>query len=142
MAAAEWGADLALGNRNIAEAEPVAAECRAMGRRVEAWPLDLASVESINRFVDQVYEAFGRIDVLVNNAGVNTPKPALDYSEAEFDFIADVNFKGAFFIATAVARKMIEQKTEGSIITISLKLVLWADHCAPLMLRRRVALVK
>src|SRR4051794_26941980 len=109
LSAAEWGADLALGNRNIAEAEPVAAECRAMGRRVEAWPLDLVSVESINKFVDQVYEAFGRIDVLVNNAGVNTPKSALDYSEAEFDFIADVNFKGAFFIATAVARKMIEQ---------------------------------
>jgi len=43
----------------------------------------------------------------------------LDYSEAEFDFIVDVNFKGAFFIAIAVARKMIEQKTEGSIITIS-----------------------
>lgn len=119
LCAAEWGADLALGNRNVADTEPIVAECRAMGRRVEAWPLDLVSVESINNFVDQVYATFGRIDVLVNNAGVNTPKSALDYSEAEFDFIADVNFKGAFFIATAVARKMIEQQTEGSIITIS-----------------------
>ncbi|MDQ3249472.1 MAG: SDR family oxidoreductase [Chloroflexota bacterium] len=119
LAAAEWGADLALGNRNVADTEPVIAECRGMGRRVEAWPLDLVSVASINSFVDKVAESFGRIDVLVNNAGVNTPKPALDYSEEEFDFIADVNFKGAFFIATAVARKMIEQKIEGSIITIS-----------------------
>jgi gluconate 5-dehydrogenase len=119
LAAAEWGADLALGNRNIEDAAPVVEEIRAMGRRAEAWPLDLASVESINKFVDQAAQHFGQIDVLVNNAGVNTPKPALDYSEEEFDFIADVNFKGAFFIATAVARHMIEKEIEGSIITIS-----------------------
>src|SRR5262245_19787606 len=83
LASAEWGADLALGNRKIEEAQPVVEACRAMGRRVEAWPLDLANVESINAFVDQVANTFGRIDVLVNNAGVNTPKSALDYSEEE-----------------------------------------------------------
>ncbi|MCE7985566.1 MAG: SDR family oxidoreductase [Caldilinea sp. CFX5] len=119
LAAAEWGADLALGNRNIADAEEVAAACRAMGRRVEVWELDVAKVASINAFVDKTMEAFGRIDVLVNNAGYNAPKPALDYTEEEFDYISDVNFKGAFFMSTAVARKMIAAQTEGSIITIS-----------------------
>lgn len=119
LSAAEWGADLALGNRNVEDCAEVVAECRAMGRRVEAWALDVSKVESINAFVDQTMAAFGRIDCLVNNAGYNTPKPALDYTEEEFDYISDVNFKGAFFMATAVVRKMLEAGTEGSIITIS-----------------------
>ena len=119
LSAAEWGADLALGNRNVEDCAEVVAECRAMGRKVEAWALDVSKVESINSFVDQVMTTFGRIDSLVNNAGYNTPKPALDYTEAEFDYISDVNFKGAFFMCTAVARKMIEAGIEGSIITIS-----------------------
>jgi len=119
LAAAEWGADLALGNRHVADSKEVAAACRAMGRRVETWELDVSKVASINAFVDQTMTAFGHIDVLVNNAGYNVTKPALDYTEEEFDYISDVNFKGAFFMSTAVARKMIEAKTEGSIITIS-----------------------
>ncbi len=119
LAAAEWGADLALGNRKPDETAGVAEEIRAMGRRVEVWALDVANVASINAFVDKTIAAFGRVDVLVNNAGFNTPKPALDYSEAEFDYIADVNFKGAFFMAMAAGRRMIEQRTEGSIITLS-----------------------
>ena len=119
LAAAEWGADLALGSRTLSEIEATAAECRALGVRAEAWVLDVAQVESIQAFVDKTWASFGRIDVLVNNAGYNTPKPALDYTEAEFDYISDVNFKGAFFASTAVARKMIEHKIAGSIITIS-----------------------
>jgi NAD(P)-dependent dehydrogenase (short-subunit alcohol dehydrogenase family) len=119
LSAAEWGADLALGSRTISQCEETAAECCALGRRAEAWVLDVSKVESINAFVEQTWAAFGRIDSLVNNAGYNTPKPALDYTEAEFDYISDVNFKGAFFMSTAVARKMIEHKIEGSIITIS-----------------------
>lgn len=119
LAAAEWGADLALGNRKPDEAAGVVEEIRAMGRRVEVWALDVANVASINAFVDKTVATFGRVDVLVNNAGFNTPKPALDYSEAEFDYIADVNFKGAYFMATAVGRQMIERRTEGSIITLS-----------------------
>lgn len=119
LAAAEWGADLALGNRNPDDCAEVVAECRAMGRKVEAWALDVAKVESINTFVDKTIETFGRIDCVVNNAGYNTPKPALDYTEEEFDYISDVNFKGAFFMSTAAVRKMIEAGNPGSIITIS-----------------------
>ena len=119
LAAAEWGADLALGNRNPDDCAEVVAECRNMGRRVEVWALDVSKVESINSFVDQTMATFGHIDCLINNAGYNTPKPALDYTEEEFDYISDVNFKGAFFMSTAVVRKMIEQQTIGSIITIS-----------------------
>jgi 2-deoxy-D-gluconate 3-dehydrogenase len=119
LAAAEWGADLALGNRNPEECAPVAEECRALGRKVEVWELDVAKVESINAFVEKTMAAFGHIDCVVNNAGYNTPKPALDYTEEEFDYISDVNFKGAFFMSTAVVRTMIAAGNGGSVITIS-----------------------
>ena len=119
LAAAEWGADVALCSRTISECEETAAACRALGRRAKAWEVDAAQLDSINHFVDAVWSEFGRIDALVNNAGYNTPKPAVDYSEAEFDQISDLNFKGAFFMSTAVARKMIAYQIEGIIVNIS-----------------------
>jgi gluconate 5-dehydrogenase len=119
LACAEAGADLALGSRTVSESEQTAAECRAVGRKAEAWPLDVANVASIRAFVDQVLAAFGHIDVLVNNAGYNRVKPALEITEEDFDAISDVNFKGAFFAATMVAQSMIEQGVKGSIINIS-----------------------
>lgn len=116
---AEYGADLALGSRTVSELEPVAEYGRSQGRRAETWELDVSKVESIRTFVNNVLDKFGRIDVLVSNAGYNAPKPALEYTEEEFDYISDVNFKGAFFMATLVAESMIERNIEGSIITIS-----------------------
>ena len=61
---AEYGADLALGSRTLAESQATAVACRALGRKAEAWQLDVASVQSIRAFVDKVLAAFGRIDVL------------------------------------------------------------------------------
>lgn len=119
IAAAEWGADVALCSRNVSESEETAAACRALGRKAKAWAVDVSKVDEINTFVDAVWNEFGRIDALVNNAGYNSPKPSIDYSEAEFDVISDVNFKGAFFMSTAVARKMIDNQIQGSIVNIS-----------------------
>lgn len=119
LVCAQQGADLALGSRTVAESEQTAEECRALGRRAEAWHLDVKDVASIQAFVAKTLEAYGRIDVLVNNAGYNVPKPAIEYSEADFDAISDTNFKGAFFCATIVARNMIEREIKGSIINIS-----------------------
>lgn len=119
IAAAEWGADVALCSRNVAESEETAAACRALGRKAKAWAVDVSKVDEINTFVDAVWNEFGRIDALVNNAGYNSPKPSIDYSEAEFDVISDVNFKGAFFMSTAVARRMIDNQIQGSIVNIS-----------------------
>lgn len=119
LACAEAGADLALGSRTVSESHETAAACRALGRRAEAWPLNVAEVASIRSFVDETLAAFGRIDVLVNNAGYNRVKPALEITEEDFDAIADVNFKGAFFTSTMVAQGMIDQGVKGSIINIS-----------------------
>jgi gluconate 5-dehydrogenase len=116
---AEYGADVALGSRTVSECEQTAESCRAHGVRAKTWPLDVSQVESIRVFLEAVLAEYGRIDVLVSNAGYKVPKPALDYTEEEFDYISDVNFKGAFFMATLAAQSMIEREIEGSIITIS-----------------------
>jgi 2-deoxy-D-gluconate 3-dehydrogenase len=118
-ACAYAGADLALGSRTVAESSAVAEACRVGGRRAEAWALDVGQVASIRAFVEQVLATYGRIDVLVNNAGTNIVKSALLYSEAEYDMIIDTNLKGVFFMSTAVAESMIERKIPGSIITIT-----------------------
>ncbi|MCS7056751.1 MAG: SDR family oxidoreductase [Thermoflexales bacterium] len=116
---AQHGADLALGSRTVEDCEAVAAECRALGRRAAAWRLDVTDLNSIRTFVDATLAHFGRIDVLVNNAGYNTPKAALDYTEEDFDRICDVNFKGAFFMTTTVVRSMIERSIPGHVINIT-----------------------
>ena len=116
---AQSGADLALGSRTVSESEQTAADCRTHGHRAEAWHLDVTDIASIRTFVDHTLDTYGRIDVLVNNAGHNVPKPATEYTEADFDAISDTNFKGAFFCATMVAESMIERDVKGSIINIS-----------------------
>lgn len=119
-ACAAAGADLALGSRTVDECAAVAAACvAATGRNAQAWALDVSSVASIQQFAQQVLDAYGRIDVLVNNAGINVTRPALEYTEAEYDLITDVNLKGVFFLSTAVARSMIERGIAGSIITVT-----------------------
>lgn len=116
---AEHGADLALGSRTVTESIATAELCRSLGVRAEAWELDVASVTSIERFVEQAMQYYGHIDTLVNNAGHNVPKPAIEYTEADFDAIVDINLKGAFFMSTTVARHMLAQQHGGSIITIT-----------------------
>lgn len=79
----------------------------------------MTKVESIRTFANNVLDKYGSIDVLVCNAGYNSPKPELEYTEEGFDYVSDVNLKGAFFVATLVAQSMIERNIKGSIITIS-----------------------
>jgi 2-deoxy-D-gluconate 3-dehydrogenase len=116
--AAEAGADLALGSRTVSELEAVAEEARPLGRRIVCLPLDVCDRGSIDAFVAAVLQAFGRIDVLVNNAGTNRLKPALDVTEEDWDLILDTNLKGLFFLTQAVARGMIERRS-GTIVNIA-----------------------
>ena len=119
LSCAAAGADIVAGSRTISEVEQVADEVRKTGQRAEAWQLDVAEVSSIEEFVRKTLDTFGRIDVLVNNAGVNKVQPALDVTEEDFDYIVDVNFKGTFFMSQRAAKSMIEGGIQGRIINIS-----------------------
>ncbi len=116
---ARAGADLVIGSRTMADLEFVASEIRDMGRQCHCITVDVASVSSINEFVDQAIAATGGIDILVNNAGYNKITPILDVSEEEYDYIIDVNLKSVFFGCKAIVKHMIERGQGGRIVNIS-----------------------
>lgn len=113
------GAKLAVGSRTTSELESLAQEVEGMGGECFFHALDVTNVASIQAFFAAVIEHYGRIDVLVNNAGYNKLAPALDYDEELFDLIVDANLKSVFFCSQVAARQMIAQKDGGNIINIS-----------------------
>lgn len=101
-------------------AEETVSRVAANGATAFAIELDVRSLESIAACVKSVVSRSGRIDVLVNNAGVNVRRRAFDVSETDWDTVIDVNMKGVFFMAQAVGRQMRDQSPSGgSIINIA-----------------------
>ena len=101
-----------------ARAEDLGAEIAAMGRRAVRVQMDVPDLAQIDRRCEAVVDAFGRIDVLVNNAGLGPENPAEDVNEADYDLTFDTNVKGLFFASQAVGRVMIAQGS-GRIINLS-----------------------
>lgn len=89
------------------------------GFDVTGFLCDVRRKKDIDRIVDDIYTKWGRIDVLVNNAGICKETSFLEISENEWDQHFDVNVKGLFLMSQRVARKMIEHKTSGAIINLS-----------------------
>ena len=116
-ALAKAGADLVLTSRKRETLAPFEAEMKALGRRTLALELDVRNLESIQKMAADAVAAFGQIHVLVNNAGCNIRKPALDVTWDDWNTILDTNLRGSFFVAQAVARGMIE-KGYGRIVNI------------------------
>ena len=79
------------------------------GRNILPIQADVSNLTEIDALVAQTVETLGRLDVLVNNAGVNIRNPALEFTEADWDFVTDVNLKGAFFLAKACGNVMQQQ---------------------------------
>src|SRR5262249_2010091 len=104
---AQHGADVVAVSRTLAQVESVAGEVRALGRKALALRVDTSSKADVDAMVARSLEGWGRIDILVNNAGIDIIKPAVDYAEAEWDQILDVNLKGYFLCSQAVGREMI-----------------------------------
>jgi gluconate 5-dehydrogenase len=115
---ADFGCDIAAVDKDETHKDEVVREIQERGRKCLFFSGDVADGESINKVVGEVAGHFHHIDILINNAGVSLRKPALEFSEREWDQIIDTNLKGAFLTAQAVGRKMIERKA-GKIINIA-----------------------
>ena len=116
LALAHAGADVALGLRDVAADAGLVAEVEALGRRVLPLQLDVSDLGQVRAGVDAVVERFGRLDVLVANAGIALGDRAEDVTEADFDATLGVNLKGTFFTAQAAGRAMIAQGGGGRIV--------------------------
>jgi 3-oxoacyl-[acyl-carrier protein] reductase len=113
------GFDVALSYRSGQEqAEAVAAECRTAGVQALAVRADAASSEDCAAFVSAVLAAFGRIDALVNNAGITRDGLAMRMSDEQFDSVLSVNLKGSFVMARQVLPSMMKARS-GRIVNIS-----------------------
>lgn len=119
LALADAGADVALVARSADQLAQVAEEVRTRGRQAVTFTADLTKLDELGQAVDQVYEAFGKVDVLVSNAGISPIwKRSTEVTEDEWDAIMTTNVKATFFLCTNVAARMAEQGG-GSIITLA-----------------------
>jgi 7-alpha-hydroxysteroid dehydrogenase len=119
LAYAEAGADVVVAARTPADIEKTAAAIRNLGRRALAVPTDVMQEQQLAHLVARTLEEFGRIDLLVNNAGGSPPKPALATSTAEFEMALRFNVGTAFALSRMVAGHMAETEAGGAIINIS-----------------------
>ncbi len=106
-ALARAGADLVLTSRHRETLADFEAEMRAMGRRTVSLELDVRDHASIQNMVKEAEAAFGQIHILINNAGCNVRKPALEITWDDWNVVLDTNLRGSFFVSQAVARGMI-----------------------------------
>jgi gluconate 5-dehydrogenase len=116
-ALAQAGADVVITSRDVESLKEFTQEIESLGRKVLPLPLDVREQQSIREMADAAYDHFGRIDILVNNAGCNVRKPAVDVDWEDWNLVVDTNLRGGFFVAQAVARKMIPVRY-GRIINI------------------------
>jgi gluconate 5-dehydrogenase len=116
-ALARAGADLAITSRNIDSLTAFRQEIESLGRKALPLELDVRNHDSIRKMAEAAFLHYGRIDILVNNAGCNVRKPAVDVTWDDWNLVLDTNLRGAFFVAQAVARKMIQARY-GRIINI------------------------
>jgi len=116
-ALARNGADLVITSRNVKSLDAFKAEIETLGRKAVPLELDVRDYESIQKMVNAAYEAYGKLDILVNNAGCNVRKPAVEITWDDWNLVLNTNLRGTFFVAQAVARKMIPRRY-GRIINI------------------------
>ena len=120
-ALANAGATVALTARTASALEQLAAEIRTEGGTALPLALDVTDIAQINAVVGEVVARFGRLDIMVNNAGLGAEHAALDVTEADWDALLDVNLKGLFFCCQAAARVMIP-RGHGRIVNMSSQL--------------------
>ena len=116
LALAEAGADIAAAGRS--PASETVDQVRALGRNAENFAADLSTTAAIQPLVEAVLDRFGRIDILINNAGIIRRADAVDFTEADWDAVIDTNLKSVFFLCQAVGRHMLARGS-GKIVNIA-----------------------
>lgn len=116
VALAGAGADVALAGRS--RADETAARVEALGRRAVLIEADLGTTAPVQQVVDETLAALGRLDILINNAGIIRRADAADFSEADWDAVLDTNLKSLFFLCQAAGRQMLRQGS-GKIVNIA-----------------------
>jgi 2-dehydro-3-deoxy-D-gluconate 5-dehydrogenase len=117
VALAQAGADVAVVGRTKPEA--TAAAIQTTGRRFLAIDANLSSATRVTEIVQQAAEWGGNVDILVNNAGIIRRNDALEFTEADWDDVMNVNLKSAFFLSQAAAKQMLQVRRGGKIINIA-----------------------
>lgn len=118
LALAEAGAEIAVTARTLAEIEKTAEEIKKLGRRALAIPTDIRKAKEVEQMAARTVAEFGKIDVLVNNAGLGLEKPFQEISEKEWQEVIDTNLTGVFICCRTVGKYMLE-RGEGRIINIA-----------------------
>ena len=116
-ALARAGADLVITGRKLDSLPGFKKEIDSLGRKTLPLELDVRDYDSIQRMVEAAHQYYGKIDILVNNAGCNVRKPAVDVTWDDWNLVVDTNLRGSFFVAQAVAKRMIPRRY-GRIINI------------------------
>ncbi|OLO40465.1 hypothetical protein BTR23_08255 [Alkalihalophilus pseudofirmus] len=115
---ADAGSQVVICSRTTEELEEVAEEIKRKNREVEIVPCDITIPSDIDRVVERAKERFGKIDILINNAGITVKKPAEEYTVDDWNKIIAVNLTGVFLFAQKVGIEMLAQQ-QGTIINIS-----------------------
>jgi 3-oxoacyl-[acyl-carrier protein] reductase len=116
---AAHGASVVLAARQTAKLQSLEEEIRGKGGRAAAVQMDVTELGSIAKAIDNAEAALGPISVLINNAGIAIEKLSTDQNESDWDAVINANLKGAYFLATEMARRMIARKQEGNIVNIA-----------------------
>ena len=118
LALAEAGADI-FGVGHAHEADKTAELLAKTGREFKYLSVDLTSKEKVPRIIEGAISISGHVDILVNNAGTIKRNDSVDFTEAEWDDVMNINLKTLFFLSQAAAREFIRQKSGGKIINIA-----------------------
>ncbi|MDX2155469.1 MAG: SDR family oxidoreductase [Hyphomicrobiaceae bacterium] len=115
---ARLGADLAITGRNDERVRKARAFLESFGGRVESWLFNIRDADADTRFIAEVWERLGRLDVIVNNAGGQFPQAAIDFKPKGWNAVIDNNLNGTWYMMQAAAREWVARGTGGNIVNI------------------------
>lgn len=119
MVLARYGCDLVIGDLKVGTLDGVAKQVEAIGVKVLPIQMNVSKSEDINKAVEQAIEHFGRIDILINCAGISHSSLIVELDESEWDRVMDINGKSVYLCSKAVANSMIKAGIKGKIISVS-----------------------